>query len=94
MKARLEKKMTQAQLAQARPGTLRVGLANAERTQMINELPKVVQDYEAGKAMPNQQARLLARCCGWAHARAVCRSSLRWSARWECRCGRRRSRRS
>ena len=24
---------------------------------MINELPKVVQDYEAGKAMPNQQAR-------------------------------------
>ena len=37
MKARLEKKLTQAQLAQ-----------------QINELPKVVQDYEAGKAIPNQ----------------------------------------
>jgi putative transcription factor len=36
MKARLEKKLTQAQLAQ-----------------QINELPKVVQDYEAGKAIPN-----------------------------------------
>ena len=36
MKARLEKKLTQAQLAQ-----------------QINELPKVVQDYEAGKAVPN-----------------------------------------
>lgn len=40
MKARLEKKLTQAQLAQ-----------------QINELPKVVQDYEAGKAIPNQAVR-------------------------------------
>ena len=40
MKARLEKKLTQAQLAQ-----------------QINELPKIVQDYEAGKAIPNQAVR-------------------------------------
>uniref|UniRef100_A0A7S2YVV3 HTH cro/C1-type domain-containing protein n=1 Tax=Chloropicon laureae TaxID=464258 RepID=A0A7S2YVV3_9CHLO len=36
--ARIAKKMTQAQLAQA-----------------INELPKVVQSYENGKAIPNNQ---------------------------------------
>ncbi|KAL6221810.1 hypothetical protein ACLB2K_005205 [Fragaria x ananassa] len=36
-KARLEKKMSQAELAKR-----------------INELPKVVQEYEIGKAVPNQ----------------------------------------
>ncbi|KAM7276074.1 hypothetical protein ACFE04_017940 [Oxalis oulophora] len=36
-KARLEKKMSQAELAK-----------------LINELPKVVQEYENGKAVPNQ----------------------------------------
>lgn len=37
-KARLDKKLTQAQLAQ-----------------LINERPQVVQEYEAGKAIPSQQ---------------------------------------
>eukprot|EP00244_Chara_vulgaris_P011872 TRINITY_DN602_c0_g1_i1.p1 TRINITY_DN602_c0_g1~~TRINITY_DN602_c0_g1_i1.p1 ORF type:complete len:143 (-),score=33.02 TRINITY_DN602_c0_g1_i1:113-541(-) len=36
--ARMEKKLTQAQLAQ-----------------QINEKPQVVQEYESGKAIPNQQ---------------------------------------
>ena len=67
MKARLEKKMTQAQLAQARATrafasaplcrTLGGPCADSPRciAQAINELPKIVQDYEAGKAIPNQQ---------------------------------------
>ena len=38
MQARMEKKLTQAQLAQ-----------------MINEKPRVIQEYESGKAIPNQQ---------------------------------------
>lgn len=38
MKARLEKKWTQAQLAQ-----------------QINEKPQIIQEYESGKAIPNQQ---------------------------------------
>lgn len=38
MQARLEKKMTQAQLSQ-----------------LINEKPQIVQEYESGKAIPNQQ---------------------------------------
>lgn len=38
MQARLDKKMTQAQLAQ-----------------MINEKPQIIQEYESGKAIPNQQ---------------------------------------
>jgi len=38
MQARLDKKLTQAQLAQ-----------------LINEKPQVVQEYESGKAIPNQQ---------------------------------------
>ncbi|ONM04923.1 Multiprotein-bridging factor 1a [Zea mays] len=38
MQARLDKKLTQAQLAQ-----------------MINEKPQVIQEYESGKAIPNQQ---------------------------------------
>ncbi|XP_058095553.1 multiprotein-bridging factor 1b [Magnolia sinica] len=38
MQARMDKKFTQAQLAQ-----------------MINEKPQVIQEYEAGKAIPNQQ---------------------------------------
>jgi putative transcription factor len=37
-KARLEKKLTQVELAKS-----------------INEPPKVIQEYEAGKAIPNQQ---------------------------------------
>ncbi|KAG6539955.1 hypothetical protein Mapa_018704 [Marchantia paleacea] len=37
MQARLEKKFTQAQLAQ-----------------LINEKPQIVQEYESGKAIPNQ----------------------------------------
>ncbi|CAI9754963.1 unnamed protein product [Fraxinus pennsylvanica] len=38
MQARLDKKLTQAQLAQ-----------------MINEKPQIIQEYESGKAIPNQQ---------------------------------------
>lgn len=38
MQARLDKKMTQSQLAQ-----------------LINEKPQIVQEYESGKAIPNQQ---------------------------------------
>ncbi|KAK1662916.1 hypothetical protein QYE76_051075 [Lolium multiflorum] len=38
MQARMDKKLTQAQLAQ-----------------MINEKPQVIQEYESGKAIPNQQ---------------------------------------
>mmetsp|Transcript_45774 Transcript_45774/g.145911 ORF Transcript_45774/g.145911 Transcript_45774/m.145911 type:complete len:84 (-) Transcript_45774:160-411(-) len=38
MQARLDKKLTQAQLAN-----------------MINEKPQTVQEYESGKAIPNQQ---------------------------------------
>lgn len=38
MQARMEKKLTQAQLGQ-----------------MINEKPQVIQEYESGKAIPNQQ---------------------------------------
>ncbi|XP_027910585.1 multiprotein-bridging factor 1a isoform X2 [Vigna unguiculata] len=38
MQARMEKKLTQAQLAQ-----------------LINEKPQVIQEYESGKAIPNQQ---------------------------------------
>ncbi len=79
MKARLEKKLTQAQLAQ-----------------QINELPKVVQDYEAGKAIPNQAVRTAV--CGMCSAaslltvpRRCCRSSPRWSASWVCRSVRRRN---
>ncbi|KAG1346732.1 putative Multiprotein-bridging factor 1a [Cocos nucifera] len=38
MQARVDKKLTQAQLAQ-----------------LINEKPQVIQEYESGKAIPNQQ---------------------------------------
>ncbi|XP_042520879.1 multiprotein-bridging factor 1a-like [Macadamia integrifolia] len=38
MQARMDKKLTQAQLSQ-----------------MINEKPQVIQEYESGKAIPNQQ---------------------------------------
>uniref|UniRef100_A0A0D6R854 HTH cro/C1-type domain-containing protein n=1 Tax=Araucaria cunninghamii TaxID=56994 RepID=A0A0D6R854_ARACU len=38
MQARLDKKLTQAQLAQ-----------------QINEKPQIIQEYESGKAIPNQQ---------------------------------------
>ncbi|KAM7498614.1 hypothetical protein LguiA_023028 [Lonicera macranthoides] len=38
MQARMDKKLTQAQLAQ-----------------MINEKPQIIQEYESGKAIPNQQ---------------------------------------
>ncbi|KAK1258639.1 Multiprotein-bridging factor 1b [Acorus gramineus] len=38
MQARMDKKLTQSQLAQ-----------------MINEKPQVIQEYESGKAIPNQQ---------------------------------------
>ncbi|KAL6543322.1 Multiprotein-bridging factor 1a [Orobanche hederae] len=38
MQARMDKKLTQAQLAK-----------------MINEKPQVIQEYECGKAIPNQQ---------------------------------------
>ncbi|XP_010920214.1 multiprotein-bridging factor 1b [Elaeis guineensis] len=38
MQARINKKLTQAQLAQ-----------------LINEKPQVIQEYESGKAIPNQQ---------------------------------------
>lgn len=38
MQARMDKKLTQAQLAQ-----------------LINEKPQIIQEYESGKAIPNQQ---------------------------------------
>ncbi|XP_072967749.1 multiprotein-bridging factor 1b-like [Typha angustifolia] len=38
MQARLDKKLTQAKLAQ-----------------LINEKPQIIQEYESGKAIPNQQ---------------------------------------
>ncbi|XP_075513949.1 multiprotein-bridging factor 1a-like [Primulina tabacum] len=38
MQARIDKKLTQSQLAQ-----------------LINEKPQVIQEYESGKAIPNQQ---------------------------------------
>ncbi|KAL1290039.1 hypothetical protein AAHE18_20G100500 [Arachis hypogaea] len=38
MQARMDKKLTQAQLAQ-----------------IINKKPQVIQEYESGKAIPNQQ---------------------------------------
>ncbi|RVW19548.1 Multiprotein-bridging factor 1a [Vitis vinifera] len=38
MQARMDKKLTQSQLAQ-----------------MINEKPQIIQEYESGKAIPNQQ---------------------------------------
>ncbi|XP_057766419.1 multiprotein-bridging factor 1a-like [Salvia miltiorrhiza] len=38
MQARMDKKLTQAQLAQ-----------------VINEKPQIIQEYESGKAIPNQQ---------------------------------------
>ncbi|CAN6443738.1 unnamed protein product [Victoria cruziana] len=38
MQARMDKKLTQSQLAQ-----------------LINEKPQVIQEYESGKAIPNQQ---------------------------------------
>ncbi|XP_042478376.1 multiprotein-bridging factor 1a isoform X1 [Macadamia integrifolia] len=38
MQARMDKKLTQSQLAQ-----------------MMNEKPQVIQEYESGKAIPNQQ---------------------------------------
>ncbi|KAG8364858.1 hypothetical protein BUALT_Bualt18G0042200 [Buddleja alternifolia] len=38
MQGRMDKKLTQAQLAQ-----------------MINEKPQIIQEYESGKAIPNQQ---------------------------------------
>ncbi|KAJ0986029.1 hypothetical protein J5N97_004385 [Dioscorea zingiberensis] len=38
LQARMDKKLTQAQLAQ-----------------LINEKPQVIQEYESGKAIPNQQ---------------------------------------
>ncbi|CAA0808717.1 Multiprotein-bridging factor 1a [Striga hermonthica] len=38
MQARMDKKLTQAQLAK-----------------MINEKPQIIQEYESGKAIPNQQ---------------------------------------
>ncbi|KAK4387139.1 Multiprotein-bridging factor 1a [Sesamum angolense] len=38
MQARMDKKLTQAQLAQ-----------------IINEKPQIIQEYESGKAIPNQQ---------------------------------------
>lgn len=70
MQARLDKKMTQAQLAQVdfrtsivpfklRSSLLLVWPLNEMRIwcllQMINEKPQVIQEYESGKAIPNQQ---------------------------------------
>ncbi|KAK6157320.1 hypothetical protein DH2020_011603 [Rehmannia glutinosa] len=46
MQARMDKKLTQSQLAQL---NLRVGV------QIINEKPQIIQEYESGKAIPNQQ---------------------------------------
>ncbi|RRT65114.1 hypothetical protein B296_00036068 [Ensete ventricosum] len=44
MQARLGKKLTQAQLGQT-----------SIMPQLINEKPQVIQEYESGKAIPNQQ---------------------------------------
>lgn len=65
MKARTDKKLTQAQLAQVLflflyhiLLILVVSYGIHEFTilcQLINEKPQVIQEYEAGKAIPNQQ---------------------------------------
>lgn len=36
-------------------GRLAKKLTQAQLAQQINELPKVIQEYESGKAIPNQQ---------------------------------------
>ena len=65
MKARMDKKLTQAQLAQVLFLFLyhlllifTVSYSIHEFTilsQLINEKPQVIQEYESGKAIPNQQ---------------------------------------
>ncbi|KAL6561737.1 Multiprotein-bridging factor 1a [Orobanche minor] len=54
MQARMDKKLTQAQLAK---GGEQVFLLSIDdfALQMINEKPQVIQEYECGKAIPNQQ---------------------------------------
>ncbi|GLJ37247.1 hypothetical protein SUGI_0755480 [Cryptomeria japonica] len=55
MQARLDKKLTQAQLAQ-----------------QINEKPQIIQEYESGKAIPNQQVIVkLERVLGDMHVNKV-----------------------
>lgn len=54
--ARLAKGMTQKELATVRVDTMERPLPlNMIVLQKINEKPQVVNEYEAGKAIPNQQ---------------------------------------
>ena len=60
--ARLEKKLTQAQLAQVQficaeyPQPLQFGCMTLLYVlQQINEKPSVINEYESGKAIPNPQ---------------------------------------
>jgi hypothetical protein len=97
MKARLEKKLTQAQLAQARaaprvplrlrappaprapaPHAARHARAACADAQQINELPKIVQDYEAGKAIPNQAVRAASRAASRARASRAAQRLPAW----------------
>lgn len=61
--ARLDKKLTQAQLAQVSSvQAFKLGSSSAARPltnrmllQQINEKPSVINEYESGKAIPNPQ---------------------------------------
>ena len=62
MQARMDKKLTQAQLGQVNyKWTLSIMKFSCSLTfiffwkQLINEKPQVIQEYESGKAIPNQQ---------------------------------------
>ncbi|RZC09477.1 Multiprotein-bridging factor 1a isoform C [Glycine soja] len=66
MQARMDKKLTQSQLAQVLLVVyyrslyfpyLYLGIINDVHCylQLINEKPQVIQEYESGKAIPNQQ---------------------------------------
>jgi putative transcription factor len=66
MQARMDKKLTQSQLAQVFSppnislfmffiSSLHVINNNHGYLQIINEKPQVIQEYESGKAIPNQQ---------------------------------------
>lgn len=65
MQARQEKKLTQAQLAQVLFSLSLLcvklviwptfGTHSLCSMQLINEKPQIIQEYESGKAIPNQQ---------------------------------------
>jgi len=66
MQARMDKKLTQAQLAQvplshSLTSKLTLNFSSGlalnffPLLQVINEKPQIIQEYESGKAIPNQQ---------------------------------------